>query len=72
MAIANYEKIIAIDALGILVDDVYYSLAEMYNNVLDDSEKASSYYQKIIFEYPSSIYLVDARKKYRKLRGDNI
>ena len=54
------------------MDDVYYSMAELYNNILDDSEKASNYYQKIIFEYPASIYLVDARKKFRKLRGDNI
>ena len=35
-------------------------------------EKAKEYYQKIIFDFPSSIHLVDARKKYRKLRGDEI
>lgn len=71
-AVVNYEKIIAIDAMGILVDDAYYSMAEMYHHLLNDSEKASTYYQKIIFDYPASIYLVDARKKYRKLRGDSI
>ena len=47
-------------------------MAEIYKNNLLDIEKAKEYYQKIIFEHPSSIYLVDARKKYRKLRGDNI
>jgi len=71
-AILNYEKIITIDALGIFVDDVCYNLAEMYYNKLNNTEKASEYYQKIIFEHPASIYLVDARKKYRKLRGDDI
>jgi len=71
-AIKNYENIIALDAQGILVDDTYYQLAEMYQNKLDNKEKASEYYQKIIFDYPSSIYLVDARKKYRQLRGDDI
>jgi thymidylate kinase len=45
-------------------------LAEMYQNNLNNTEKAKEYYQKIIFDHPSSIYLVDARKKYRKLRGD--
>ena len=45
---------------------------ELYKNNLNDSEKASEYYQKIIFEHPSSIYLVDARKKFRELRGDTI
>lgn len=71
-AIANYENIIALDAQGILVDDSYYRLAELYNNKLNDTEKASEYYQKIVFDYPASIYLIDARKKFRKLRGDTI
>ena len=71
-AIANYNKIIEIDAQGIFADDVYYNLAEIYNYKLNNSEKASENYQKIIFDFPASIYLVDARKKYRKLRGDAI
>jgi tetratricopeptide (TPR) repeat protein len=71
-AIANLEQIILNDTQGFLTDDVYYELAELYNNHLKNVEKASEYYQKIIFEHASSIYLVDARKKYRKLRGDEI
>ncbi|ARV07054.1 hypothetical protein BTO04_10300 [Polaribacter sp. SA4-10] len=71
-AILNLEKIIATDEQGFLTDDVFYEMAEVYNNKLNSPEKASEYYQKIIFEHSSSIYLVDARKKYRKLRGDAI
>ncbi|WP_339881078.1 tetratricopeptide repeat protein [Polaribacter vadi] len=71
-AIISLEKIIAADNQGFLTDDVYYLIAETYNENLNDFEKAKEYYQKIIFEHPSSIYLVDARKKYRKLRGDTI
>ena len=70
--ITNLEKIITMDAEGILVDDSLYELAELYNTKLNQPEKAQEYYQKIIFEHPSSIYVVDARKKFRKLRGDNI
>lgn len=70
--ISNLLKIISINAEGILVDDSYYLLAEVYKNKIKDTEKASEYYQKIIFEKPSSIYLVDARKKYREIRGDII
>ncbi|TMM30347.1 tetratricopeptide repeat protein [Polaribacter aestuariivivens] len=70
-AILNFAKIIAADNQGFLTDDVYYEMAELYNS-LNETEKAKEYYQKIIFEHPSSIYLVEARKKYRKLRGDNI
>ncbi|MCG1035053.1 tetratricopeptide repeat protein [Polaribacter sargassicola] len=69
-AISNLEKIILLNSNGILIDDTYFELAELYNNYLNNPEKASEYYQKIIFDYPSSIFLVDARKKYRKIRGD--
>jgi tetratricopeptide (TPR) repeat protein len=68
----NYLQIIALKKDDILVDDAIYFLAELYANKFNDIEKAKQYYQLIIFEYPSSIYLVEARKKFRKLRGDAI
>lgn len=71
-ALLALAKVLTIDPEGILNDDVYYQVAELYNTKLNMPEKAKEYYQKIIFEYPSSIYLVDARKKYRQLRGDSI
>jgi len=72
LAKLNYLKIIQNIPESILTDDACFQLAELYNSKLNDPEKAKEMYQKIIFEFPSSIYLVDARKKYRKLRGDNI
>jgi len=68
----NYLKLIKLNNEDILVDDAHYFLAELYLSKLKNKEKAMSYFQKIIFDYPSSIYLVDARKKFRKLRGDQI
>ena len=68
----NYIKIIALSPDGILRDDAVYALAELYDNQMDLPEKAREMYQKIIFEFPSSIYLVDARKQFRLLRGDEI
>jgi tetratricopeptide (TPR) repeat protein len=69
-AIVRLSKIIEANNQSFLTDDIYFIMAEIYNNDLNNTEKAQEYYQKIIFEHPSSIYLVDARKKYRKLRGD--
>jgi tetratricopeptide (TPR) repeat protein len=68
----NYLQLIKINKEDILVDDAHYYLAELYLNNFSDVEKAKEYYQKIIFDYPSSIYLVEARKKFRKLRGDEL
>lgn len=71
-AITNLIKLVDIDKEGALVDDAYYLMAEIYRKHIKSPEKASEYYQKIIFEKASSIYLVDARKKFRELRGDSI
>jgi len=70
LAEKNYLEIVELQKDGILVDDCYFRLAELYEKQLNNIEKAKEIYQKIIFEFPSSIYLVDARKRFRKLRGD--
>ncbi len=68
----NYQKIIQLKKDGILVDDAIYQLGLLYEKQLNDLEKAKEMYQKILFDFPSSIYLVEARKRFRKLRGDTI
>ena len=66
----NYLKVLNLYPDSILIDRVLFDLANLYENQLEDPEKAKTYYEKIIFNYPSSIYLVEARNQYRKLRGD--
>ncbi|TBW29832.1 tetratricopeptide repeat protein [Gramella sp. KN1008] len=69
---ANYLKIIDSFREDILADNAYYFLAELYANQLQDPGKAKSFYEQIIFNFADSIYFVEARKKYRMLRGDTI
>jgi len=68
----NYNAIIANYKEDILADDALYALAELYVNVLDKPEKAKALYEQIIFDHADSIYFVEARKKFRALRGDAI
>lgn len=68
----NYLKILEYYPTDILADNATYNLAELYKNKLNQPEKAQKYYEQIIFNFPSSIYFVDARKKFRLLRGDEI
>lgn len=68
----NYLKIIEFYSDDILADDAYFRLAKLYENKLDLPEKAKHAYEQIIFNYADSIYFVEARKKYRTLRGDAI
>ena len=69
---ANYESIIDNYREDILIDDAYYMLAELNENQLKNPEKAKTLYEKIIFNHADSIYFVEARKRYRALRGDAI
>ncbi|MFD2822329.1 tetratricopeptide repeat protein [Lacinutrix iliipiscaria] len=69
---ANYIQIITDFKEDILADDTLFALAELYLNHLAQPEKAKEFYEEIIFNYQDSIYFVDARKKYRMLRGDAI
>lgn len=69
---ANYESIIANFRDGILIDDAYFKLAELYELKFNQPEKAKDLYELIIFNHADSIYFVEARKKYRALRGDAI
>ena len=68
----NYLQLIAYYNNGVLGDNAYYYLAELYANKLQQPEKAQEFYEKIIFSYADSIYFVDARKKFRQQRGDEI
>ena len=56
----------------ILADDAIYALAEIYQKKLEDKEKAKALYEKILLEFKGSIYTSEARKRFRKLRGDNL
>lgn len=57
---------------SLLYDDAIFALGKLYRDHLNQTEKAKSMFERIIFEFPSSIYLVDARAAFRKLRGDEI
>ena len=65
------NEIISKYSSGILYDDAIFNLASLYENN-GDLEKASIYYEMILFECPGSIFVVESRKKYRNIRGDNL
>lgn len=71
-AIEYYEKLIEYYSEDILADDAYFRLGKLYETVLQDPEKASEFYELILFNHADSIYYVEARKRYRMLRGDNV
>lgn len=57
---------------SIWADDALFTLADLYEKNLKDVELAKNLYQKLINDYPGSMFTAEARKRFRKLRGDNI
>ena len=64
------QKILTRYGEDILADDAAFALAELYDYYLKDIPKAMECYQTLMRDYPSSVFVVDARKRYRELRGD--
>jgi tetratricopeptide (TPR) repeat protein len=71
LALSQYQQIIDLHPEDIYIDEALFFTAEIYSKRVIDLEKAKSYYEKLVFHHQDSIYFVDARKKYRELRGDN-
>ncbi|MBD3581759.1 tetratricopeptide repeat protein [Flavobacterium selenitireducens] len=69
-ALNLYKSILDNHADGIYVDEALYYSADIYNFHLKEPERAKPLYEKMIFEHQDSIHFVEARKKYRTLRGD--
>jgi TolA-binding protein len=54
----------------IRADNALFALADLYEHQLNDPAKAEELYEKIFVDYSGSTFSVEARKRYRILRGD--
>ena len=66
----NYLSIISNYGDGILADDAFYRLGILYEEQLEKLDEAQKQYEKIIYNHADSIFFIDARRRYRRLRGD--
>lgn len=69
---SNFLNLLDNHPESLFTDDSIYALGQLYQNDLNQPERAKEMYERIIFEFPSSIYLVKSRKAFRKLRGDDL
>jgi tetratricopeptide (TPR) repeat protein len=71
-AVVFLEDLMKYHAEDILADDALFHLGDIFENHLEDKEKAIESYKKILFDYKGSLYTTEARKRLRALRGDAI
>jgi len=65
-----YQKIVDTFPEEIRADNALYNLAQLYEHQLANPEKAKVCYEKLFMEYTDSTFAIDARKRFRILRGD--
>ena len=57
---------------SVLIDDAIFKKAEISQYQFKNIDKAMKLYEKLLKNYPGSVYATEARKRFRQLRGDQI
>jgi tetratricopeptide (TPR) repeat protein len=71
-AVMQLQEIVEKHTADLWGDDALFMLADLYENKLSQPTKALELYQKIITDFPGSLYVIEARKRFRLLRGDKL
>ncbi len=70
-ATQKLQKIVTDYGYDILSDDAEFNIAKLKEEKLDKKEEAMEMYKNFLIKHPGSIFVVEARKRYRNLRGDS-
>lgn len=71
-AVAQYEEIVLNHGFGLLADNALMKIGRIQEDFLQNKELAMDAYQRILLDYKGSLFVVEARKRFRNLRGDEI
>lgn len=72
MAEQLYLRISKDFSFDILSDNALINLAHLYEFKLNDTAKAKKIYELIVLNYTGSLFIAEARKRFRILRGDGL
>ncbi|MEO5909510.1 MAG: tetratricopeptide repeat protein [Pelobium sp.] len=69
-AVISLQDIISNFGFSIWADDALFTLATLEEDKLNDKANAQKLYEQLIAQFPGSLYVIEARKRFRNLRGD--
>ncbi|MEP2773602.1 MAG: tetratricopeptide repeat protein [Fulvivirga sp.] len=69
-SVGLFQQIVTNYDYDIWSDDAYFMMGELNERYLKNNEKAMEIYRDFLTKYPGSVYVAEARKRFRKLRGD--
>jgi tetratricopeptide (TPR) repeat protein len=71
-ALTYYQEVVDLHFDDITGDDALYNLAVICDVKLNDLVKAEALYEQLIFEFSGSLHVIEARKRYRELKGEEV
>jgi TolA-binding protein len=71
-ALEFLELIITHHYHDLLADDALFKKADITERVLGNVAEAMKLYETLITDFPGSLFVVEARKRFRTLRGDSL
>ncbi len=71
-AVAYYRRVVEEFPEDIRADNALFRWAEITEKHLKDPASAKTLYERLFLEYDNSILAVEARKRFRRLRGDEL
>jgi tetratricopeptide (TPR) repeat protein len=71
-AVITLKELITTQNNSIWIDDALFTLADILEKKLNNSEEAKKLYQQLMNDYPGSMFNAEARKRFRNIRGDNV
>ncbi len=71
-AIGFLEQLLTAYRTDILADNALFLLAGLYEKQLKEPTKAMDLYKELLTDFPGSLFVVEARKRFRILRGDTV
>ena len=67
-AITFLGEITALHFDDVLADDALYWTAKLYDEYLHQPEEALPFYEQLLFDHPGSLFVIEARERYRILQ----
>jgi tetratricopeptide (TPR) repeat protein len=69
-AMELYTELVNVHFEGIFADDALFAMAEIEEKHYKDLAKAQTHYERLLTDFPGSLFVIDARKRFRALKGD--
>jgi tetratricopeptide (TPR) repeat protein len=67
-AYTYYNELVEIHFMGIYADDALFRMAEIQDKYKQNPQEAHKLYDKILTDFPGSLYVLEARKRFREFQ----